>query len=75
VTVTITPTLQLVPATTATNLPSGCSSVCTAKATVPSLVQASILYVVTQGSTTLADMDITISLGQVQANTSYQAAP
>jgi hypothetical protein len=75
VTVTITPTLQLVPATTATNVPSGCSSVCTANGSVPSLVQASILYVVTQGSTTLADMDITMSLGQVLTNTSYQAAP
>ena len=75
VTVTITPTLQLVPATTASNLPSGCSSVCTAGATVPSLVQASILYVVTQGATTLADMDITLNLGQVLTNTSYQAAP
>jgi hypothetical protein len=75
VTVTITTTLQLVPATTATNIPSGCSSVCTSSASVPSLVQASILYVVTQGSSTLADMDIKVSLGQVLTNTSYQAAP
>lgn len=75
VTVTITPTLQLVPATTATSTPSSCSSVCTSSATVPSLVQASILYVVTQGASTLADMDITLSLGQVLTNTSYQAAP
>ena len=75
VTVTMTPTIQLVPTSKSTSGSLPCSSVCTANATVPSLVQADILYVVTQGGTTLADLDIHLNLGQVSAASSYQEAP
>ena len=75
VTVTMTPTVQLVPTSKATSGSLPCSSVCTANATVPSLVQADIVYVVSQGGTTLADLEIQLNLGQVSAATSYQEAP
>lgn len=75
VTVTMTPTVQLVPTSKATSGSLPCSSVCTANATVPSLVQADIFYVVSQGGTTLADLEIQLNLGQVSAATSYQEAP
>ncbi|MHB8593854.1 MAG: hypothetical protein ACYDB3_05885, partial [Acidimicrobiales bacterium] len=75
VTVSITPTLKLEPTATASNLPPNCTSVCTASATVGSPVQGDIVYVVTQGSTTIADLDVHVDLGQLAVNTSYQAAP
>ncbi|MDE3085997.1 MAG: hypothetical protein KGJ77_04450 [Acidobacteriota bacterium] len=75
VTVTMTPTVQLVPTSKATSGSLPCSTVCTANATVPSLVQADIVYVVSQGGTTLADLEIQLNLGQVSAGTSYQEAP
>ena len=75
VTVTMTPTIQLIPTSTATSGSLPCASVCSANATVPSLVEADIVYVVSQGGTTLADLEIQLNLGQVSAATSYQEAP
>jgi hypothetical protein len=75
VTVSITPSLQLAPTATSTTLPAGCSSVCKASATVPSPVQGDIIYVVTQGASVIADVDIHVNLGELTAATSYQAAP
>ncbi|HUY63138.1 MAG TPA: hypothetical protein VMV14_01320 [Acidimicrobiales bacterium] len=75
VTVSITPELQLNPTAATTNLPSQCASVCSSSASVPSPVQGDLIYEVTQGSTTLADLDIHVNLGNLAVNTSYQAAP
>ncbi|MHB8681980.1 MAG: type IV pilus modification PilV family protein [Acidimicrobiales bacterium] len=75
VTVSITPTLQLQGTSTTVSTPSGCASVCTANTAVPSPVAGDIVYVVSQGGTTIADLDVHVNLGGIEANTSYQAAP
>jgi hypothetical protein len=49
--------------------------VCTASAGVPSPVEGDISYVVQQGSTVIAALDVHVHLGDLLANTSYQAAP
>jgi hypothetical protein len=75
VSVSIAPSLQLAPTSTSTSLPAGCSTVCKASATVPSPLQGDIVYVVTQGSSVIADVDVHVNLGELIASTSYQAAP
>ncbi len=59
------------PATTT----SGCSSVCAASVVVSSVVQGDIVYKVTQGTTTIANLSVEINLGKLDLSTSYQAAP
>ncbi|MHB8440073.1 MAG: hypothetical protein ACYDD4_13070 [Acidimicrobiales bacterium] len=75
VTVTMTPTLELQATSTSVSLPSSCSSVCTAQASVPSPVAGDIVYTVSQGGTSIADLDIHVDLGSLLLQTSYQAAP
>lgn len=62
-------------ATTASSTPSGCSTPCTGNATVSSPIQGDITYEVSVSSTVIADLDIHVNLGEVEASTSYQAAP
>ena len=73
--VSISATLSLGATGTATSAPSGCTTVCTASASSASPLIADITYVVTNGSTTVADLDISVNLGTLSANTSYQASP
>jgi hypothetical protein len=59
------------PATTT----SGCSSICAASVVVSSVVEGDVVYQVTQGTTTIADLSVEINLGELDLSTSYQAAP
>ena len=74
-TITISGTVTLGTTATTSNSPNGCVSVCTASATVNSPVVASISYVVKDsGANTIANMAVSVTLGNIAATSSYQAA-
>ena len=73
--ITLTPNLTIGPNTT-TSSGTSCAAPnpCTAQA-ASSILSGSINYVITQGSTTLANFNLNINLGSLVAKTTYQAAP
>ena len=73
--ITLTPNLTIGPNTTTSNGTScAAPTPCTAQA-ASSILSGSINYVITQGSTTLANFNLNINLGSLVAKTTYQAAP
>ena len=74
-TVTISGTVTLGATSTSTSTNSGCVSVCTAEATAASPVVASLNYVVVNNGTTIANLEMNVTLGDLDVTTSYQAAP
>jgi hypothetical protein len=75
VTVNVTMALSIGSATTAVTTPNGCTTPCQSRATISSPLQGSTTYKVTQAASTIADLTITINLGELAVSTSYQAAP
>ena len=78
VSLTMSASIILGPITTVANpatTTSGCSSICAASAVVSSVVEGDIVYQITQGTTTIADVSVEINLGELDLSTSYQAAP
>ena len=78
VTLTMSPSIVLGPITIVANpatTTSGCSSISAASVVVSSVVEGDIVYQITQGTTTIADLSVEINLGELDLSTSYQAAP
>jgi hypothetical protein len=75
VTVTVTPSLDFGTATATTTTPNGCVTPCQSGATITSPLAGSISYQVTQGATSIANLTISVNLGELMVGTSYQAAP
>ncbi|MBV8303579.1 MAG: hypothetical protein JOZ04_05180 [Acidimicrobiia bacterium] len=74
-TITMSGTVTLGATAITSNTPNGCVSVCTASATVNSPVVASISYVVHDNvGNTIANLALSVTLGNIAATTSYQAA-
>jgi hypothetical protein len=74
-TVSATASLSFGTATATTTTPNGCVTPCQSVATISSPILGSISYQVTQGTTTIADLTITVNLGELNVGSSYQAAP
>lgn len=74
-TVTISATVETGAATATTEGPAGCAEACQGTATVSSPLIADIVYTLTHGTQTLADLNIRFDLGSNTASTSYRAAP
>jgi Tfp pilus assembly protein PilV len=75
VTVTVAASLDFGTMTTTTTTPNGCVTPCKSAATIMSPLLGSISYQVTQGATTIANLTISVNLGELTVGTSYQAAP
>jgi hypothetical protein len=75
-TITVGGTVTLGATETATNTNTGCVSVCTASATVTSPLVADLTYVVhDHAGNALANLELTVNLGDLAVTTTYQAAP
>ncbi|MBV8161921.1 MAG: hypothetical protein JO265_13440 [Acidimicrobiia bacterium] len=75
-TVTVSGTVTLGATQTTTSTNGGCVSVCTASATANSPLVASLTYVVKDNEgDTIANLEVTVTLGNIAVTTSYQAAP
>lgn len=72
-TVTISATVTVNPPAVSAQTHTGCTTACSESATVPS-VTINSTYEITQGSSVIADLDITAALGSASTTTSYQAA-
>lgn len=72
-TVTIVATVTISPPATSAKTHAGCVVACSETAAVPS-VTVNSTYEVTQGSSVIADLDITAALGSASTSSSYQAA-
>ncbi|HVE46374.1 MAG TPA: hypothetical protein VNA57_06470 [Acidimicrobiales bacterium] len=75
VSVSVSAQITTAATSTASTGPTGCSTVCTATASAPSPVTATVVYTVKQGGITLADLLLNFDLGTMLARTSYKAAP
>jgi prepilin-type N-terminal cleavage/methylation domain-containing protein len=72
-TVTISATVNVTLPSVSTQTHAGCATACSYSATVPS-VTINSTYEITQGSSMIADLDITAGLGSASTSSSYQAA-
>ena len=73
--VTMSGTITFGALQTDTVLPSGCSTLCTARATAQSPINADITYTITSGGSTLAHLNISVDLANLEVTTKYRAAP
>jgi len=73
--VTMSGTITFGALSTATTLPAGCTTICTARATSESPAVANITYTATNGGSTLAYLVISMDLANLEVETKYRAAP
>ncbi len=69
------PALAIGAAATAVDLPTGCDTLCSASASVKSPLVGTINYRVYRGGNLISDLDISIDLGKLVADTAYRRAP
>lgn len=74
VTVTVAAQLSVTGVSHNTVTATACKSACQGDASVPSLISGTVSYQVVQGTTVICDLEMTVNLGSVVANTSYQEA-